>query len=216
MTRLMETIGESVRERCKNANLSPIEDEIRKSILRIFANTGNPPTVNEIMKRIPASSENDVNKAIRKLREADILTLQAGVITSAYPFSAAKTRHRVVFPNGHSVNALCATDALGMHFMLGEDITIKSVCPECEHEITIVLNESRIVSRDPKNVIEYVKAGESCGCTADTCCPNINFFCGRDHLEKWITRNPAIGSGEVYSLEEALEDGRMIFGEFLK
>jgi hypothetical protein len=159
----METIGKSVGERCKNANLSPMEDEIRKSILRIFANTGNPPTVNEIMKRIPASSENDVNQAIRKLQEMDLLTLQASVITSAYPCSAAETRHRVVFPNGHSVHALCATDALGMHFMLGEDITIKSVCPECEHEITIVLNQGRIVSRDPENVIEYVKVRESCG-----------------------------------------------------
>ena len=216
MTRLMDTIGKSVRERCKNANLTLMEDEIRKCILRVFAKTGNPPTVKEIIEIVTAPSEDVVNQAIRKLRMADILTTQVGVITSAYPFSAAKTRHWVFFADGHSVHALCATDALGMHFMLGEDITIKSVCPECEHEITIVLKEGRIASRDPESVIEYVKARESCGCTADTCCPNINFFCGRGHLEQWKAGNPADNSGEVYSLEEALEDGRMIFAEFLK
>jgi hypothetical protein len=216
MTRLMDTIGKSVKDRCKNANLTPMEDEIRKCILRVFGKTGNPPTVKEIMEIVTAPSEDVVDQAIRKLRRADILTTQAGVITSAYPFSADKTRHRVIFTDGHPVNALCATDAFGIHFMLGENITVKSVCPECEHEITIDLKEGRIASRDPKSVIEYVKVRESCGCTADTCCPNINFFCGRTHLERWKAGNPADNSGEVYSLEEALEDGRMIFWEFLK
>ena len=216
MTRLIDTIGESVRERCKRANLTPLEDEIRKCILRTFARTGNPPTVQEIMKIITVSSEDIVHRAIRKLRKADMLTTKANVITSAYPFSADKTRNTVVFADGHSVNALCATDALGIHFMLGEDITIRSLCPECNHEITIFLKNGMIVSRDPAGVIEYVKARTSCGCKTETCCPHINFFCGMDHLEQWKARTPSSGDGEIFTIDEALEDSRMIFGDYLE
>ncbi len=216
MTRLMDTIGESVRDRCKRANLTPIEDEIRKCILRFFAGTGNPPTVQEIREIVAVPSDDIVNQAIRKLRKADILTTQAGVITSAYPFSAVKTRHTVVFADGHSVNALCATDALGMHFMLGEDITLRSLCPECGQVITIDLKGGRVASRNPEGAVEYVKARDHYGCTAETCCPHINLFCGSDHVDQWRAKNPAFSDGEIYAIEEALEDGRMIFGEFLK
>jgi len=215
MTRLMDTIGESVRDRCKKANLSPLENEIRKCILRFFAGTGNPPTVQEIVEIVAVPSD-VVNQTIRKLRKADILTTQAGVITSIYPFSAVKTRHTVVFADGHSVNALCATDALGMHFMLGEDITFRSLCPECGREISIVLKGGRVVSRDPAGAVEYAKARDHYGCTAETCCPHINIFCGRDHVDQWRAKNPAFSDGEVYTIEDAMEDGRMIFGEFLK
>lgn len=215
MTRLIDTIGQSVRDRCKNANLSPLEDEIRKAILRFFARTGNPPTVQEIVVIVGAPSD-VVNRTIGKLRKADVLTTQAGVITSIYPFSAVKTRHTVVFADGHSVNALCATDALGIHFMLGEDIIFKTLCPECGREISIVLKGGRVVLRDPAGAVEYAKARDHYGCTAETCCPHINLFCGRDHVHQWRAKNPAFSDGEVYEIEEALEDGRMIFGEFLK
>lgn len=215
-TRLMEMIGESVRERIQKAELTPVEDDIRKCILRTFAKTGNPPKVKEIMETVTVSSKREVTRAIRKLRNADILATQADAIISAYPFSAVKTGHTIVFANGHSVNALCATDAMGVHFMLGKNITIRSRCPECGDEITLVLKDGRIASRNPAGAIEYVKIQNKCGCTAETCCPHINFFCRKGHLEQWKIKNPAFRNGEVYTLEEALEDGKMIFEDFLK
>ena len=211
----MDIIGESFRDRCKKANLTHLENEIRKCILRTFARTGNPPTVKEIFETLTVPSEKSVKLAIGKLQRADILTTKAGVITTAYPFSADKTRHTVVFADGHSVNALCAIDALGIHFMMGEDITIHSLCPECNHEITLVLKKGKIASQTPSGVIEYVKVRNSCGCTTKTSCPHINFFCGTDHLEQWKARNPSSSDGEEFTVEEALEDGRMIFGDYL-
>lgn len=212
----MDMIGESVRERIQKANLSPMDDEIRKCVLRTFARTGSPPTVQEIMDIVPVRSKGKVTRTIRKLRDADILMTQADAITSMYPFSAVKTGHTVVFADGHSVNALCATDALGVHFMLGEDITVRSRCPACGDEITVMLKDGRIASRNPAGVIEYVKIPNTCGCTAEACCPHINLFCGTDHLTQWKTKNRASSDGEVYTLEEALEDGKVIFEDFLK
>jgi hypothetical protein len=216
MTRLIDTIGESVRDRMKNTNLTPLEDEIRKYILVFFARTGSPPSVNDIMGAITVPSEDVIYQAIWKLQKADLLVMKDGIITSAYPFSADKTRHTVVFADGHTANALCATDALGMHFMLGEDITLRSLCPECAQTITIDLKGGGVTSRNPEGTVEYVKARDHYGCTAETCCPYINLFCGRDHVDQWRAKNPAFSDGEIYTIEEALEDGRMIFGEFLK
>lgn len=214
--RLMDLIGKSVKDRRKNADLTPIDEEVRKCILKHFAETGNPPSIHEIIGIIGASSKPVIPRAIRKLRDADLLTTGKGRITSAYPFSAEKTRHTVVFDDGHAVSALCPTDAFGIHFMLGENITVRSRCPECGQEITIVLKDGRVVSRDPAEAVEYVAVQEIGGCTAEKCCPHINLFCGRDHIEEWKAGNPRFGDGEIYSLEEVMEDGRTIFGEFLK
>ncbi len=41
--RLMDRIGETVKGRIAEAELSPLEDEIRKNILREFARNGRPP-----------------------------------------------------------------------------------------------------------------------------------------------------------------------------
>ena len=78
-----------------------------------------------------------------KLEENDIVLRKDGEIVSSYPFSARETRHRVIFEDGHEVYALCSTDALGIHFMLDENITVLSRCPESEKEIKIVVKDGR-------------------------------------------------------------------------
>ncbi len=157
-----------------------------------------------------------VHRFIERLHKADILTMEGGEIVSAYPFSAKPTRHKVAFPDGHEIYALCATDALGIHFMLGEDIVVRSRCPECEREMKIEVKNGEIASRDPDGVVEFVSSGDHCGCTAKTFCPFMNFFCSEVHLEKWRKKNSASGKGEMYQLQQVLEHGRYIFGDFLK
>ena len=214
MKKLMKQIGEMVRGRIGEAGLSHPENEIRKYILRGFASRGRAPTPEEIAAEL-ALPIDMVRKTIAKLGSADILQSRGGHITSAYPFSAVETRHRVVFEDGHEVYALCATDALGVHFMLDEDITVLSTCPECEGEIRIEVREGRITSATPEGAVEFVAERERCGCTAEALCPFINFFCSREHLEAWRLKNPEYRDGEIYSPGEALEHGKAIFGDFL-
>ncbi|HDL14667.1 MAG TPA: hypothetical protein ENH28_00675 [Euryarchaeota archaeon] len=215
MKRLMEQIGEAVRGRIGEAELSHLENEIRKCILRGFARGGRAPAPEEIAAELVLPIDT-VSKTIEKLGNADILLSKGGHIISAYPFSAVETRHRVIFEDGHEVYALCATDALGIHFMLGDNITILSRCPECEDEIRIVVKEGRITSATPEDAVEFVGDRERCGCTAETMCPFINFFCSQEHLEAWRLKNLEYRDGEIYSPNEALEYGRSIFGDFVK
>lgn len=216
MNGVMYKIGETVRGRIANSELYPVENEIRKYILKEFSKNGRAPTPEEIMADLGISSIDLVNQTIEKLVNLDIILKKGQTIVSAYPFSALETPHKVIFEDGHEVYALCATDAFGIHFMLNQDITIRSRCPKCEREIKIVVKGGQITSRNPRDIIEFMGAQERCGCTAETLCPFINFFCSRRHLEKLRKTNTAYETGEVYSLTEAMEHGRVIFGDFLK
>ena len=216
MKSLMDQIGETVKGRVAEARLSPSEDETRKYILKEFAKTGKPPSEKSIAGAMRLPSLEAVHGLIEKLYKGDILTMEGSEIISAYPFSARATRHKVIFQDGHEVYALCATDALGIHFMLHEDITVRSRCPECENEMKIEVKDGKVVSCVPEGVVEFVSSREQCGCTAKTFCPFMNFFCSHKHLEKWREKNPTAGKGEMYQLYQVLEHGKNIFGDFLK
>lgn len=216
MKKLMDRIGETVKGHIEEAKLSPLEDEIRKYMLREFAANGRVPSTEKIMEELRLFSVDVVNQTIEKLQKYDIITRNRDEIISAYPFSATKTRHRVIFDDGHAVYALCATDALGIHFMLGTDITILSECPECEKEMRIVVKGGKIESFNPDGIIEFVSNRERGVCTAETLCPFINFFCSEKDLKEWREKNSEYKNGEIYSLSDALEHGRIIFGDFLK
>jgi hypothetical protein len=210
----MENLEKTVKGRVAGANLSHREDEVRKYILRWIARNGKPPSYTDIMKGLKLSAD-EVKHAIGRLHDADIVSARNGRITSAYPFSANETRHKIAFNDGHTAYALCAVDALGINFMLGEDIVIRSGCPKCEIEQSIVVKNGRIVSRDPEETIVFISGESDCGRVADTCCPLINFFCSGPHLQQWKWENPRLARGETYTLEEALEYGKQIFGGML-
>lgn len=217
MNKLMDAIVETVKGLKAESRYTPLEYEIRKYILNEFARKGSPPTAEEIRERLGLHSTNEVNQAIEKLEMLDTLSRKGERIISAYPFSALETRHKVVFGDGHEVHALCATDALGIHFMLNQDITILSRCPECERELRVVVKAGQIDSYSPEGIIELVSASnDGCGCAAEAICPFINLFCSEEHLEEWRMKNPEHRTGETYSLSEALEHGKAIFGDFLK
>lgn len=211
----MEKIEKIMKERIASANLTPVEDEIRKLILRKFAQSGRAPTSEEMVLRGKLSAD-AVNQTITKLQKADLLLKEDGKIISAYPFSVGETRHKVIFKDGHEVYALCAADALGVHFAFNEDINIISKCPECEQEIRITVKEGQINSPKPRGVVGFVSNVEKSGCTAKNLCPFINFFCSRKHLKEWMKKNPEHRNGDIYTLNEALQNSKKIFEDLLK
>jgi Alkylmercury lyase len=214
--RLMDHIGETVRGRIAEAHLNRVENDTRKYILREFAAHGRPPALSDLKKNMELPSIGAARRIVKRLYEADILTKEGDEIISAYPFSAKATRHRVAFEDGHEVHALCATDALGIHFMLHRPITVRSRCPACENEMTVVVKDGVVVSSDPDGIVQFVSNSGQCGCTAKTFCPYMNFFCSKAHAAMWRERNPALGKGELYSLRRTLKYGRQIFGSFLE
>ena len=212
----MDRISETVRSLIADAHLSPLEEDARKYILGEFAAYGKPPTLAGLRDAMKLPSAGAARRIVKKLHKADIVATEGDRIVSSYPFSARETRHRVVFLDGHEVYALCATDALGIHFMLGSPLAVHSSCPECENEMTISLKGGRIVSSEPGGIVQFVSNSGKCGCTSKTFCPYMNFFCSEAHAAGWRKKNPALGKGELYSLRETLKYGKEIFGSFLR
>lgn len=103
----------------RRARLTDAEGEVYVWILRRFATEGRPSRV-----EVRAAAERlglDAERALESLAREDLVRRGSdGEIAVAYPFSGRPTAHRVRFPGGHEVDAMCAIDALGIAPMFGE------------------------------------------------------------------------------------------------
>ena len=215
-SRLIKGLESTVKNRMTRADLTPQENAIRKYILNGMAKEGKPPASADIAKGLRIPSATDVERAIDKLHDADILTKIDDKIISAYPFSIAKTNHMVIFEDGHEVYALCALDALGISSMTGQDTIIQSRCPESGQELKVVIKKGQIVSSQPENIVIYLNGRDTCGRVTDTSCPHINFFRSEEDIYQWMWVNPEFENGDVYLLKDAFEHSKRIFGDMLK
>jgi hypothetical protein len=112
----------------RRARLTDEERELYLWILRRFASEGRPSSAE--VRTAAARFGLDAEHALATLAREDLVHRGADdEITVAYPFSGRPTAHRVRFPGGHEVEAMCAIDALGIAPMFGEPIEIESRDP---------------------------------------------------------------------------------------
>ena len=112
----------------RRARLTESERELYFWILRQFATAGRPSSVD-----IHEAAEwlaIDAEQALETLAGEDLVHRGSdGEVTVAYPFAGRPTAHRVRFPGGHEVDAMCAIDALGIAPMFGEQVAVDSRDP---------------------------------------------------------------------------------------
>lgn len=198
----------------RRARLADEERELYLWILRRFATSGRPST--REIGGIAGRSKLDAEQALAALAREDLIHLgRDGEIAVCYPFSGRPTAHRVRFPNGNEVFAMCAIDALGVAPMFGEPIEIRSRDPWSGDEIHARLTPSANGEWSPESavVVAGVLAGQGASCRS--CCPVLNFFVSTANAERWLAEHPE-ARGEVISMEEAILAGRAVFGEVLK
>ena len=75
-----------------------------------------------------------------------------GDINFMYPVSVVPTPHQVQVADGRRFFAMCAVDALGTTFTLGQDVQVQSKCSECGRPITVSVRQGQIASVDPKEL----------------------------------------------------------------
>jgi Alkylmercury lyase len=158
----------------------------------------------------------DAADAFRVLAREDLVHFDAsGRPVMAYPFSATPRGHRVLIDGKHWVEAMCAIDALGIAPMLALPIEIYSRDRVSGGEIRVRLNPSEDAWWEPEQAV--VLAGSACGegPSFRGCCDVLNFFQSRENAERYLAENPSV-SGHPTSLPEAIEAGRIVFGELLR
>lgn len=158
----------------------------------------------------------DAADAFRVLAHEDLVHVDAtGRPVVAYPFSAKPRGHRVLIDGKLWVEAMCAIDALGVAPMLALPIEIYSRDRLTGGEIWVRLDPREGAWWEPE--LAVVLAGSACceGPSFRGCCDVLNFFERRENAERYLAKNGSV-SGHPISLPEAIEAGRIVFGDLLR
>jgi hypothetical protein len=204
----------SIVERLAGTQLSREEDDTRKVILKAFAKDGKAPSLHEVAHVLTRPVEH-VLKACRTLARHDLIIWRddEASIISAYPFSGVPTAHQVLMDSHTTVHAMCAIDALGIPFMLGQGARIRSACFFCQTPLQVDIQNDLRHEAKPSTLVVWSSERDGC-CVAEVRCPLMNFFCDERHLHAWLSTSPD-EQGTMLSLIEALGIGQEAFGQLL-
>lgn len=203
-------MGESTEAR-REIVAFPQRDPLHLFILESFAASGRSPSLEDIRERFGLTTLGEAEARVAALELIGAIHRNPGdtAITHAYPFSNEPTAHRVRLAGGPAVYSMCAIDALGMPFMLRRDADIVSRCAGCEVDVRIEVRGREIVRQEPADIVVWLaERREDCVAATDLC-PDLNFFCSPDHLDRW--RTGAGATGEQLTLSQALARGREVF-----
>lgn len=193
------------------AGLSAEERSLYRWVLRAFAD-GRPPDL-EALAAESARRELKLDQAVEAFRRDDLVHLDAGKVVVAYPFSGRSTPHRVRI-DGCEVFAMCAIDALGIAPMLGVPVEITSADPTDGSPVRVALSPDGRASWRPQEAV--VLAGRACeGPAFSGCCEVLNFFARQENAERYLREHPEV-RGFPISIPEAIQAGRLVFGDALK
>jgi hypothetical protein len=194
--------------------LSALQRQLYFWILREFA-AASPPSGAATRSAAEALGL-DAADALRVLARDDLVHVDAsGRPLVAYPFSAKPRGHRVLIDGNRWVEAMCAIDALGIAPMLGLPIEIYSRDPLTNGQIWVRLDPGDGAWWEPQEAV-VVSGSASCESPGFRgCCDVLNFFERPENAERYLAENPAV-SGHPISFPEAIEAGRIVFGDVLR
>jgi Alkylmercury lyase len=200
--------------RARLAWLSDAERNLYRWILRSFAAGLRPDAraARETASRLGL----EPGDALAKLAREDLVHCDAatGDIVVAYPFSGRPTPHRVRIAGQREVDAMCAIDALGIAFMLGEPTETVSRDPLTAEEVRTWVDPSGGVRWEPEAAAVLAGSDRDEGPASAVCCAFVNFFASRENAERYLRETPAV-RGEVISIPDAVAAGRTVFGGLL-
>jgi len=195
----------------RTGRLSASERELYFWILREFA-AARPPSA-EGTRAAATGLGIDRQEALSVLAREDLVHVDGGGRPLvAYPFSATPRGHRVLIDGTRWVEAMCAIDALGIAPMLGLPVEIYSRDRLSGSEIWVRLDPQEGAWWEPQEAVVLSGSAHCEGPSFRGCCDVLNFFNSRANAERWLDENPSV-TGKPISLPEAIEAGRIVFGE---
>ena len=195
------------------AGIAPEEDRVRRLILAQYVATGHAPTPAGLSE-LTGLSRDAVGRLLKNLNVRDLVVLgeRGETITGAYPFSENDTGH-LVHLGGGALNAMCVIDALGAGAMYGEDSVVDSSCLNCARLVRVATGDGggAIEAVSPENAVVWSGIQNTGGCSADTMCKVMTFFCSDDCLNSWRAGREPAPKGFRLSMDEGLQMGKAIF-----
>jgi hypothetical protein len=105
----------------KQLNCGPVVRDLHRLVLQSFVERGKILSRSEMAEVV-----GDVDQAVAVLKKNDMVVFSCGgEPIGAYPFTMEEREHKV-WVGGHTVNAMCALDALAVSSMFGLKTEISS------------------------------------------------------------------------------------------
>jgi len=190
---------------------------VRVALLRLYVEGGRAPDVAQLAARAGFSAQ-EIPPLLASLQRSAAIALDpdTGRVIGAYPFADHETEQRVTLRTT-TLNAMGATDALGIGSMYGDDVEIHSNCRACAAPIEIATRDrGRSIARcQPEMAIVWSGVRDEPGGAGNSLRTVTAFFCSDAHLENWSESHASELRGSRLSIDEALEAGRAIFGSSL-
>ncbi len=121
-----------------------LDRNVRLHIYNTFANTSQPPTVEQTAIALGLTPAK-VEAAYHRLVAGHVIVLRpdSNEVWIAMPFSAIPTPFRVTV-GGQSWWANCAWDALGIAAMLGKDAHIATTCADTDVPLDLYVTDGQL------------------------------------------------------------------------
>jgi hypothetical protein len=204
-------------------SLPPPLRMVHRAILKALAETGHPPRQAEIAAML--GSKRSAVHGLSILAKNDLVILDSPIridekthqpvapedveVVGAYPMTTETTPHKVVIGD-HSVNAMCAVDALVISPMFGQDTRIESQCHFTGAPIRIRQKGTEILEASPSRDIRVgIRWQSLCEHAAHSLCTEMVFLKDAETARMW--RDTAPASIELFTLPEAIELGTAFF-----
>jgi mercuric reductase len=197
----------------RQKQLDPELRQLHQLILRTFIKSGRPLPIIEAERQL---SQHSVLQAFRLLAEQDLVVLdvEQQMIMGAYPFTYEVTPH-IVEVNDHSINAMCALDALSVAPMFEVATRIKSSCAVGGEPVMLQMQGAQVTSLDAGAELHVgIRWQSPCGAAAHSLCRDMVFLAGQQAVDKWRQRSELEGS--VFDVPTAIEIGAAFFRPLAK
>ncbi len=132
-----------------SSRLTGVERKLRHYLLEQIIESGRPVNINSLKQPEELRQLNTDDLIKSMVAKRVIVPDEEGNINFAYPVSALPTNHKVTLKDGRKLYAMCAVDAMGTAFTLKQDVCIDSICSHCGQEITVVIENEKIVELNP-------------------------------------------------------------------
>ncbi len=134
-----------------SSRLTSKENEFRKWLMNYIIDTG--AAFNVDAPHHEEGLDPDATRMIEILEgKKTIVRDEKGNVNFVFPVSASPTSHQVQLADGRQFHAMCAIDAMGSAFTLGQDIRVESKCSECGRSLSVVINDQEIKRVKPETV----------------------------------------------------------------
>lgn len=154
----------------------------------------------------------NVEEAVDVFKSNDMVVFaEDGEPVGVYPFTMQEREHKVQI-NGHTVNAMCALDALSVSPMFNMDTHITSKCRVTGAPVSIQQDGKSIKNSEETKDLRFGivwGAANSCSCCANSLCMEMMFLRDGNVALEWQAADKE--NREIFTLSEAVEFGSRFF-----